>query len=266
MCEVPLNKRTSSTLAVLLMPSHPIRFLAAADAAKLLRSDGGAAGNSRSSLRVIDRAKCVRVRLSFSSNRFCSHMDSLSGYAHRPFPFVLRYLRQRLASHVVILTAVVAAVACSVGTQYGVKYLVDGLSAGPAHARRRMAGIRFSHVADRRRQFPVADRQLDRELHLRRSDRRSAPRHLPPSDRPCAELFLRPAAGHADQPHHRHVECGLHRREHVRLERAAAVHRDGRGDRADRNRQPADGGRPDRRRRRHGGGDVPPGRRGQAAA
>src|SRR4030081_451866 len=61
-------------------------------------------------------------------------MDSLSGYAHRPFAFVLRYLRQRLAAHVVILTAVVAAVACSVGTQYGVKYLVDGLSAGPARA------------------------------------------------------------------------------------------------------------------------------------
>jgi ATP-binding cassette subfamily B protein len=61
-------------------------------------------------------------------------MDNLSGYAHRPFPFVLRYLRQRLASHVVILTAVIAAVACSVGTQYGVKYLVDGLSAGAARA------------------------------------------------------------------------------------------------------------------------------------
>jgi ATP-binding cassette subfamily B protein len=61
-------------------------------------------------------------------------MDSLSGYANRPFPFVLRYLRQRLASHVVIVAAVVAAVACSVGTQYGVKYLVDGLSGGPAHA------------------------------------------------------------------------------------------------------------------------------------
>src|SRR6201986_4211965 len=61
-------------------------------------------------------------------------MDSLSGYAHRPFPFVLRYLRRRLASHVVILAAVVGAVACSVGTQYGVKYLVDCLSAGPALA------------------------------------------------------------------------------------------------------------------------------------
>lgn len=61
-------------------------------------------------------------------------MDNLSGYARRPFRFVLRYLRQRLAAHIVILTAVVAAVACSVGTQYGVKNLVDSLSAGPLHA------------------------------------------------------------------------------------------------------------------------------------
>ena len=61
-------------------------------------------------------------------------MDQLSGYAHRPFPFVLRYLRRRLASHIVILTTVVAAVACSVSTQYGVKYLVDGLTAGTAHS------------------------------------------------------------------------------------------------------------------------------------
>ena len=61
-------------------------------------------------------------------------MDQLSGYAHRPLSFVLRYLRQRLAAHLVILVAVVSAVACSVGTQYGVKFLVDSLSAGPAHA------------------------------------------------------------------------------------------------------------------------------------
>jgi ATP-binding cassette, subfamily B, bacterial len=61
-------------------------------------------------------------------------MDNLSGYARRPFPFVLRYLRQRRAAHAVILAAVVAAVACSVGTQYGVKNLVDGLTAGQSHA------------------------------------------------------------------------------------------------------------------------------------
>src|SRR5437868_2898676 len=61
-------------------------------------------------------------------------MDNLSGYAHRPLSFVLRYLRQRRASHVIIIASVVLAVACSVGTQYGVKYLVDGLSAGPIRA------------------------------------------------------------------------------------------------------------------------------------
>jgi ATP-binding cassette subfamily B protein len=61
-------------------------------------------------------------------------MDNLSGYAHRPFPFVLRYLRQRPAAHAVILGSVIVAVACSVGTQYGVKNLVDGLSGGAANA------------------------------------------------------------------------------------------------------------------------------------
>jgi len=61
-------------------------------------------------------------------------MDQLSGYAHRPFLFVLRYLRRRLAAHIVILAAVVAAVACSVSTQYGVKYLVDSLTGGTTHS------------------------------------------------------------------------------------------------------------------------------------
>ena len=61
-------------------------------------------------------------------------MDQLSGYAHRPFPFVLRYLRQRPVSHLIILGCVLAAVSCSVGTQYGVKFLVDSLSGGPEHA------------------------------------------------------------------------------------------------------------------------------------
>jgi len=61
-------------------------------------------------------------------------MENLSQYAHRPIPFVLRYIRKRLAAHLVIFSAVVAAVVCSVSTQYGVKYLVDCLSAGPAQA------------------------------------------------------------------------------------------------------------------------------------
>ncbi len=61
-------------------------------------------------------------------------MENLSGYAHRPIAFVLRYLRKRMAAHLVIFAAVVSAVVCSVGTQYGVKHMVDSLSAGPSHA------------------------------------------------------------------------------------------------------------------------------------
>jgi ATP-binding cassette subfamily B protein len=61
-------------------------------------------------------------------------MDQLSGYAHRPFSFVLRYLRRRPGSHLTILLCVLAAVVCSVSTQYGVKFLVDCLSVGPGHA------------------------------------------------------------------------------------------------------------------------------------
>src|SRR6478736_5456120 len=61
-------------------------------------------------------------------------MDNLSGYVRRPFSFVMRYLRRRRAAHLVIVSAVVAAVACSVGTQYGVKNLVDSLTAGSSQA------------------------------------------------------------------------------------------------------------------------------------
>ena len=60
-------------------------------------------------------------------------MDDLSEYANRPFAFGMRYVRQRAASHAVILMCVVAAVICSVGTQYGVKSLVDALDRGPSH-------------------------------------------------------------------------------------------------------------------------------------
>jgi ATP-binding cassette subfamily B protein len=58
-------------------------------------------------------------------------MDHLSGYAHRLPSFVRRYLCQRRGSHVIIVACVMAAVACSVGSQYGVKHPVDGLSGGP---------------------------------------------------------------------------------------------------------------------------------------
>jgi ATP-binding cassette subfamily B protein len=55
-------------------------------------------------------------------------MADLCGYASRPLAFVFHYVRLRPMSHAIILAAVLSAVACSVGTQYGVKFLVDILS------------------------------------------------------------------------------------------------------------------------------------------
>ncbi|MGE0750324.1 MAG: ABC transporter ATP-binding protein [Variibacter sp.] len=60
--------------------------------------------------------------------------DRLCGYAQRPLAFAARYVRRRWISHSIIIAAVLAAVACSVGTQYGIKFLVDTLS-GSAEAR-----------------------------------------------------------------------------------------------------------------------------------
>jgi ATP-binding cassette subfamily B protein len=60
----------------------------------------------------------------------CVEMDDLCRYASRPIAFILRYVRRRPFSHGVILVAVLAACACSVGTQYGVKLLVDTLDGG----------------------------------------------------------------------------------------------------------------------------------------
>jgi ATP-binding cassette subfamily B protein len=57
-------------------------------------------------------------------------MADLCKYAGHPLAFAFRYVRSRSAAHTVILAAVLSAVACSVGTQYGVKFLVDTLSSG----------------------------------------------------------------------------------------------------------------------------------------
>src|SRR5690349_24705391 len=76
----------------------------------------------------------IQTEPALPRQKVCMPMDQLSGYTHHPFRFVVRYLRQRQTSHLVILLCVVAAVACSVSTQYGVKFLVDCLSSGPTHA------------------------------------------------------------------------------------------------------------------------------------
>jgi ATP-binding cassette subfamily B protein len=55
-------------------------------------------------------------------------MDDRHRDASRPLAFIFAYVRRRPVSHTLIVAAVLAAVACSVGTQYGVKALVDALS------------------------------------------------------------------------------------------------------------------------------------------
>src|SRR6266542_12708 len=58
-------------------------------------------------------------------------MTCFSDYSGRPIAFLFRYIRRRKLAHSAILAAVLGAVGCSVSTQYGVKFLVDTLSAGP---------------------------------------------------------------------------------------------------------------------------------------
>src|SRR3979409_434571 len=57
-------------------------------------------------------------------------MNEAYRYAQRPFALLAHYIRKRPLAHAAILIAVLGAVGCSVGAQYGVKVLVDTLSAG----------------------------------------------------------------------------------------------------------------------------------------
>jgi len=57
-------------------------------------------------------------------------MDKVCRFASRPLAFIASYVRSRPLAHAAIAAAVVGAVACSVGAQYGVKVLVDSLAGG----------------------------------------------------------------------------------------------------------------------------------------
>src|SRR3546814_5990755 len=61
-------------------------------------------------------------------------MDDLCRYANRPIAFIARYIGRHRIAHTAILLAVLGAVGCSVATQYGVKILVDTLSAAQVNS------------------------------------------------------------------------------------------------------------------------------------
>ncbi len=52
----------------------------------------------------------------------------------RPLAFLFRYVRRHPVGHAIVLSAVLVAVACGAGTQYGMKHLVDVVSVGPQAA------------------------------------------------------------------------------------------------------------------------------------
>ena len=57
-------------------------------------------------------------------------MKDACRYAERPFSLLARYTMVRPVAHAAIVMAVLGAVGCWVGAQYGVKLLVDTLSGG----------------------------------------------------------------------------------------------------------------------------------------
>jgi ATP-binding cassette subfamily B protein len=64
-----------------------------------------------------------------------SRRQNICRFVDRPFAFIFHYVRLRMLSHGIIVAAVLAAVGCSVTTQYGLKRLVDALTAGPSGQR-----------------------------------------------------------------------------------------------------------------------------------
>jgi ATP-binding cassette, subfamily B, bacterial len=55
-------------------------------------------------------------------------MSDVSRYANHPVAFLFELVRRRRVAHAAILVSVLAAVGCSVSTQYGIKFLVDTLA------------------------------------------------------------------------------------------------------------------------------------------
>ena len=56
-------------------------------------------------------------------------MTDMCTWRQRPYAYLWHYVAARPITHAIILIAVAAAVACSVSTQYGIKLLVDALTA-----------------------------------------------------------------------------------------------------------------------------------------
>jgi len=81
--------------------------------------------------------------------KYVTAMNDICRYTHRPIAFTFKFVGRRRAAHTAILAAVLAAVGCSVSTQYGIKLLVDTLAshAGGAHRVWSAFGLLFGLIA-----------------------------------------------------------------------------------------------------------------------
>jgi ATP-binding cassette subfamily B protein len=57
----------------------------------------------------------------------------ISRYAGKPIRLLWRYIGRRRLAHASVLASVLIAVGCALASQYGIKNLIDALSAGRAH-------------------------------------------------------------------------------------------------------------------------------------
>jgi ATP-binding cassette subfamily B protein len=57
----------------------------------------------------------------------------ISRYAGKPIRLLWRYIGRRKLAHAAVLATVLIAVGCALASQYGIKNLIDALSAGRAH-------------------------------------------------------------------------------------------------------------------------------------
>ena len=64
--------------------------------------------------------------------------ETFTALRGRPLAFLFSYMRRHPGGHLVVLLSVIAAVTCAVSTQYGMKYLVDIVAAGPRAAGNRV--------------------------------------------------------------------------------------------------------------------------------
>lgn len=73
------------------------------------------------------------MKMRSSTTQSDAYNAKLASYAQRPLAFLYQYIRRHPVAHGAVLMSVLAAVGCSLASQYGIKHLIDVLSQGRSH-------------------------------------------------------------------------------------------------------------------------------------